>query len=37
MFVAFSCQQRCTCPSGHQKRALLTSIHVAEAAFWSTF
>jgi hypothetical protein len=30
MFVAFSCKQRCTCPSCHQKRALLTSIHVAE-------
>jgi hypothetical protein len=24
------CKQRCTCPSCHQKRALLTSIHVAE-------
>jgi hypothetical protein len=30
MFVAFSCKQRCTCPSCHQKRALLTSLHVAE-------
>ena len=30
IFVAFSCKQRCTCPSCHQKRALLTSIHVAE-------
>ena len=30
MFVAFSCKQRCTCPSCHQKRALLTSMHVAE-------
>ena len=30
LFVAFSCKQRCTCPSCHQKRALLTSIHVAE-------
>jgi len=30
VFVAFSCKQRCTCPSCHQKRALLTSIHVAE-------
>jgi hypothetical protein len=29
-FVAFSCKQRCTCPSCHQKRALLTAIHVAE-------
>ena len=30
MFVAFSCKQRCTCPSCHQKRALLTAMHVAE-------
>ena len=30
MFVAFSCKQRCTCPSCHQKRALLTAIHVAD-------
>jgi ribosomal protein S27E len=30
MFVAFSCKQRCTCPSCHQKRALLTAVHVAE-------
>jgi hypothetical protein len=30
MFVAFSCKQRCTCPSCHQKRALVTAIHVAE-------
>ena len=36
MFVAFSCKQRCTCPSCHQKRArpgvpgAPTSIHVAE-------
>ncbi|NLX23774.1 MAG: transposase [Phycisphaerae bacterium] len=30
MFVAFSCKQRCTCPSCHQKRMLLTAIHVAE-------
>ena len=30
MFVAFSCKQRCTCPSCHQKRTLLTSLHVAE-------
>ena len=28
--VAFSCKQRCTCPSCHQNRTLLTSIHVAE-------
>ena len=30
MFVAFSCKQRCTCPSCHQKRALVTAIHVAQ-------
>jgi hypothetical protein len=30
MFVAFSCKQRCVCPSCHQKRALLTALHVAE-------
>ena len=30
MFVAFSCKQRCTCPSCHQKRALLIAHHVAE-------
>ncbi len=30
MFVAFSCKQRCTCPSCHQKRTLLTSLHVAD-------
>ena len=30
MFVAFSCKQRCACPSCHQKRALLTALHVAE-------
>ncbi len=24
MFVAYSCKQRCTCPSCHQKRTLLT-------------
>lgn len=30
MFVAFSCKQRCTCPSCHQKRTLLTAIHVAQ-------
>lgn len=30
MFVAFSCKQRCTCPSCHQKRTLLTAQHVAE-------
>ncbi len=29
-FVAFSCKQRCTYPSCHQKRALLTALHVAE-------
>ena len=30
MFVAYSCKQRCTCPSCHQKRTLLTGMHVAE-------
>ena len=30
MFLAFSCKPCCTCPSCHRKRALLTSIHVAE-------
>ncbi len=30
MFVAYSCKQRCTCPSCHQKRTLSTAIHVAE-------
>ncbi len=30
MFVAYSCKQRCTCPSCHQKRTLLTAMHVAE-------
>lgn len=30
MFVAFSCKQRCTCPSCHQKRTLLTAMHVTE-------
>lgn len=30
MFVAFSCKQRCACPSCHQKRTLLTAMHVAE-------
>ena len=29
-FVAFSCRQRCMCPSCHQKRSLITAIHVAE-------
>ncbi len=30
MFVAYSCKQRCTCPSCHQKRTLLTALHVAQ-------
>jgi hypothetical protein len=30
MFVAYSCKQRCACPSCHQKRTLLTALHVAE-------
>lgn len=29
MFVAFSCQQRCLCPSCHQKRTLLASETIA--------
>jgi len=29
-FVAFSCKQRCVCPSCHQKRTLVTSINIAE-------
>jgi hypothetical protein len=29
-FVAYSCKQRCACPSCHQKRALLTALHVEE-------
>jgi hypothetical protein len=30
MFVAYSCKQRWSCPSCHQKRTLLTALHVAE-------
>jgi hypothetical protein len=30
MFVACSCKQRCACPSCHQKRTLLTALHVAQ-------
>ncbi len=30
MFVPFSCHQRCSCPSCHQKRSLLMSIHMTE-------
>jgi hypothetical protein len=30
MFVAYSCKQRCACPSCHQKRALLTALHATE-------
>ena len=30
LFVAFSCKQRCICPSCHQKRTLVTSINIAE-------
>ena len=29
MFVAFSCQQRCLCPSCHQKRTLLAAETIA--------
>ena len=31
MFVAFSCQQRCLCPSCHQKRSLLAAETIAHA------
>ncbi len=30
LFVAFSCKQRCICPSCHQKRTLVTSINIAD-------
>jgi hypothetical protein len=30
MFVAYSCRQRCCCPSCHQKRTLLFSLHLSE-------
>lgn len=30
VFVAFSCKQRCLCPSCHEKRALGTALHVSE-------
>ena len=30
IFVAFSCKQRCACPSCHQKRSLLSAQRVAE-------
>ena len=30
MFVAFSCQQRCLCPSCHQNRTLLTAETIAQ-------
>jgi len=29
-FVAFSCKQRCVCPSCHQKRSLTTALRIAE-------
>jgi ribosomal protein S27E len=29
-FVAFSCKQRCVCPSCHQKRSLTTAQRIAE-------
>jgi hypothetical protein len=37
VFVAFSSEQRCTCPSCRQKRALLTSIYVAEEVCFPFF
>ena len=30
MFVAYSCKQRCACPSCHQKRTLVTAMHIKE-------
>jgi hypothetical protein len=30
IFVAFSCRQRCCCPSCHQKRALLLALHLGD-------
>lgn len=30
MFVAFSCRQRCSCPSCHQKRTLVLAYHLNE-------
>jgi hypothetical protein len=30
LFVAFSCKQRCICPSCHQKRMLVTAINISE-------
>jgi len=35
MFVAYSCKQRCTCRSWHQRRTLLTAIHVADEICFS--
>ena len=32
-FVAFSCRQRCCCPSCDQKRALLLGMRLAEEVF----
>jgi len=29
-FVAYSCKQRCVCPSCHQKRSLTTALRIAE-------
>jgi hypothetical protein len=30
MFVPFSCHQRCSCPSCHQKRSLLLAMHLTD-------
>jgi hypothetical protein len=30
MFVPFSCHQRCSCPSCHQKRSLLLALHLTD-------
>ncbi len=34
MMVAFSCRQRCICPSCHQKRALVLALQMAEDVCW---
>ncbi len=36
-FVAFSCKQRCMCASCHQKRTLLTGLHISENVCASVF
>lgn len=29
-YVAYSCKQRCVCPTCHQKRSLVTAMHIAQ-------